>query len=84
MRIRDKKTKREGITTSFNIHGVSEVIVYWQDGDKTSEFISNLEIWLGYREIWKDMFQAFKDDDLWIDDSNTYFFENPHDVGKNA
>lgn len=70
MRVRYKKSGYETWSSYFNVHGLGEVLL-----PDTSEFISELDIWLAHKSEWKDMNQAFKDGDLITDNYNTTFFE---------
>jgi hypothetical protein len=73
MQVRYKKHPNETIFASrFNELALAEIIL-----PDTSEFISELDVWLEQKEEWKDMNQAFADKDLIIDNFNTHFFEPP-------
>jgi hypothetical protein len=72
-KVRYKKHPEEVINTyRFNISTLGEVIL-----PDTSEFVSELDVWLEQKKEWKDMHQAFMDKDLITDNYNTRFFEPP-------
>jgi hypothetical protein len=78
MKVRNKEHTWTGFSSNFNTHGLGEVIVGFDgDGGMDSMYISDLEVYLDSKNTWKDMKQAFKDDDLIIDNYNTCFRE-PH------
>jgi hypothetical protein len=70
MKVRYKKTGEETHASNFNVCTCGEVLT----GDD-SPFISELDVYLENKKQWKDMHQAFKDNDLQIDNYNTCFFE---------
>jgi ssRNA-specific RNase YbeY (16S rRNA maturation enzyme) len=73
MNVRYKKHPEELIPCSrFNISTLGEVIL-----PNTSEFVSELDVWLEQKKEWKDMHQAFMDKDLITNNMNTSFFEPP-------
>ena len=57
MKIRYKETGTEADANAFNMHAMAEVLT----GDD-SAFISELDVWVNNE--WKDMDQAFKDEDI--------------------
>lgn len=59
----------------FNIHALSEIIVFNKDLGADSAFIKDFDVCLEQKKEWKDMGQAFRDKDLIIDNYNTFFFE---------
>jgi hypothetical protein len=72
MRVRYKDKRHiEGQATSFNTHAAAEVLLQFDDGDGTSEFIRELDVLLPTG--WKDMMQAFKDQDIVPDNYNAWF-----------
>jgi hypothetical protein len=79
MRVRSKKTGSLGEATDFNIHGLGEIVVYFDEGDCSSEFFREYEVQLTSGE-WKDMRQAFVDHDLIPNDLNTSFRESRSDA----
>lgn len=76
MKVRNKEHTWTGWSSKFNTHALAEIIVGFDgDGGMDSMFISEVEIFLESKQIWKDMNQAFKDNDLIIDNYNTCFRE---------
>lgn len=82
MRVRHKVHGYTGIASQFNIHGLGEMIVYFDDDPVTGEsngmdsvFCRDYEVFLETTGKWKAMDQAFKDRDLINDNYNTRFFE---------
>lgn len=73
MKVRYKDRQRvEGSATSFNTHAAAEVLVQFDEGDGTSESITELQVFLPVIG-WKDMLQAFKDQDIVPDNYNAWF-----------
>ena len=71
MKLRYKKHLDDPFeSSSFNVHALSEVLT----GDD-SAFIKDLDAFIETRGEWKDMKQAFKDNDIITDNYNTRFFE---------
>jgi hypothetical protein len=68
-----------GEATDFNIHGLGEIVVYFDEGDCSSEFSREYEVQLTSGE-WKDMRQAFLDRDIIPNDLNTSFRESRSDA----
>lgn len=66
-----------GDASSFNMGGLGEVIVYYPEGDASSEEIRELEVYLEQSQRWVPMRQAFRDHDLVSDNRDTCFFEPP-------
>lgn len=60
-----------GYTDTFNTHALSEVVMYFDDGDADSVFMKDVQIQVG--EEWKDLKQAFADKDIITDNLNTRF-----------
>lgn len=79
MRIRYKdKPHITGHASRFNLHSVSEVIVQFDDGDATSEYIRELEVFLeGSLQRWMPLRDAFKSGNVVTDEYNTQFFQHP-------
>lgn len=75
MKVRTKETGEIAHSGNFNTHGLSEIIVYFFDGDCTSDFIHNYEVYLERKNEWKPLDQAFKDKDVIPDNYNTMFRE---------
>jgi len=79
MQVRSKKTGSLGEATDFNTHGLSEIIVCFDAGDCSSEFIRDYDVLLTSGK-WKDMHQAFVDCNLIPNDLNTSFRESRSDA----
>ena len=75
MKLRHKETGSIGHSNSFNVHSVGEIIVYFDEGDASSEYVGDYDVWLLRRCEWKDVRQAFKDHDVAIDDYDAKFYE---------
>lgn len=63
-----------GVSNSFNPSGMGEILIYFEEGDADSDYISQYEVQLSDGN-WKDMRQAFKDKDLISDNYNRCFAE---------
>ena len=77
MKIRHRETGALGTSSRFNTHGLSEIIVDFQDAGMDSDYINKYEVYLEATQTWKDLELAFKDRDVIIDNYNTRFFEPP-------
>jgi len=77
MKVRNKKTRALGFSSTFNIHGMSEIIVGFRDDGMDSDYIENYEVYLEATKCWKDLSLAFRDRDVVTDNYNTKFFEPP-------
>jgi hypothetical protein len=72
-----------GFTDRFNTHGLGEVIVYFDDGDSTSEEIKALEVLLEHPlessvykpGVWVPLSAALKSNDVISDNYATSLFE---------
>jgi len=75
MRVR-LKTNHDitGYAERFNTHGLGEIIVGYDEGDMSSEYITDYEVLLT-GGIWVDMSEAFKEKHLIYDNYNTRFRE---------
>jgi hypothetical protein len=78
MRVRRKSTGTMGEATDFNTHGLSEIIVCFDEGDMSSEFVRDYEVLLSTGE-WRDMNLAFAANALIPNDMNTSFRESRSD-----
>lgn len=65
-----------GTASRFNTLSVSEMIVTYNEGDASSEFVSDYDVQL-QDDSWKDMREAFRDKDLVSDEQDRYFGLNP-------
>ena len=81
MKIKNKKTGTLGSSNKFNTHGVGEMIVYFEDGDCSSELISDYDIFIENENTWMGMKEAFKQKLIITDNYNIYFREpsNPEE-----
>ena len=75
MKITTKKTGTIAESNKFNTHGIGEVIVYYEDGFCSSEFIRDFDVFLESKKSWMDMLSAFKQKLLITDNYNTSFRE---------
>jgi hypothetical protein len=84
MRVRYTDRPRiTGFAGSFNTSALAEVILYFDDGDATSEEIKVLDVCLEhplassvYKEgAWVPLSAAFRSNDVICDNYNTRFFE---------
>lgn len=75
MKVRNKKSMKEGYSDTFNTHALSEVIVGFTDGDYSSEYIKDYDVYLENRQIWMDMQEAFREKHIISDNYNTSFRE---------
>jgi hypothetical protein len=76
MKVRLKKNPAvTGSSSTFNTHGLGEMIVGFTEGDMDSQMISDYEVFLEKKQEWKDMSQAFADKDLIPDNYNCIFAE---------
>lgn len=73
MKVRNKKTGTIGQSGDFNVHAMSEIIVYTDDC--TSDFISNYDVFIESIGEWVDMHEAFKQKLIITDNYNTNFRE---------
>lgn len=79
MKLRLKDTQEICSSDKFNIHAISEIIVYF-DNDMGTDFIKNYDVWLETKEEWKDLSQSFKDKDVIPDNYNSYFREPKNEI----
>lgn len=75
MKVRNKKNMKEGYSDTFNTHALSEIIVAFSDGDCSSEYIKDYDVYLENRQIWLDMQEAFREKLIIPDNYNTSFRE---------
>lgn len=73
MKIRHKQTNAIGHASSFNVASLFEIIVHYEDGGGSSEFVRDYDVLL--KTGWKDMRQAFEDGDLTIGGYDIHFWE---------
>ena len=75
MKVRNKKTGALGYSSKFNMHAMSEIIVYFDEGDCDSAFINDYDVYLESRMAWKSMGEAFGDKDIITDNYDSEFRE---------
>lgn len=75
MKVKNKHNGAVGFSVEFNTHGMSEIIVGFIEGDCSSEYIRDYDVYLDSTGTWKDMNQAFKDRDIIPNNYNTGFRE---------
>jgi len=75
MKVRNKNTGALGYSSKFNMHAMAEIIVCFDEGDCDSDFISNYDVFLKVKNIWKSMNEAFRDKDVITDNYNSEFME---------
>ena len=75
MKVRNRQNKTEGYSSTFNTHACSEIVVYFPDGDCSSEFIADYDVYLESTQIWMDMQEAFREKLIIPDNYNTAFRE---------
>ena len=75
MKIRNKQSRKEGYSSTFNTHACSEIIVCYPDGDMDSGFITDHEAYIESRQVWMDMQDAFREKLIIPDNYNTGFRE---------
>lgn len=46
MKVRNRETQEHGHSSEFNMHGLGEIIVYYEDGESDSDFIGNFDVLL--------------------------------------
>jgi hypothetical protein len=74
MKFRDKNNQ-ECTGSRFNLSALSELIVYYEDGECDSISTSELIVFLEKKRKWKSLYKAMKDHDIITDNYNTYILE---------
>lgn len=82
VKVRNKKTGALGHSSKFNMHGMSEIIVGFDEGDCDSAFISEYDVYLESKGKWKSMDDAFRDKDIITDNYNSEFREHRNEAEK--
>lgn len=82
MKVRHKICGDIAYSGNFNIHSYNEIIVTLEEGDMDSDYIDNYEVFLNQKNEWKNLRQAFKDNDVITDNYNTRFFEPPTEADR--
>ncbi len=75
MKVKNKITGAEGQSSTFNPHALAEIIVYFSDGDCSSEFLRDYDVYLASRNRWVDMSDALQERMLIPDNYNLRFQE---------
>jgi len=81
MKVKNKITGEEGRSNCFNPNAYAEIIVYFLDGDCSSEFVKDYDVYLENRGIWADMSGALREG-LVIPDNYNIHFREPADEGE--
>jgi hypothetical protein len=82
MKVRYKdRPEITGDSSSFNMHGLGEVIVQYPEGDASSEEIRELEVWLERGQRWVSLGEALKRNDV-ITDNHVRHFREPRDAAE--
>jgi hypothetical protein len=75
MKIRNKDTESLGYSSEFNTNSISEIIVCYEGGDMSSEYISDYDVFVTSINTWMDMHQAFDEHLVIPNNENTRFGE---------
>jgi hypothetical protein len=75
MRVRNKVTGTLGDSSRFNVHSLNEIIVQFDEGDCSSEFIRDYDVQLTETGEWKCLRTAFKERLVIPNEMNTSFGE---------
>lgn len=80
MKVRCKDGGWTGISSKFNVYGIGEIVVNFVSEEEEplgadSVYIHDCDVYLEQLRNWKDMAQAFRDNELITDNHNTHFFE---------
>lgn len=81
MKVRKKITAAEGMSDCFNAHACGEIIVYFADGECSSEFVEDYDVYLESRKVWVDMSDALREG-LIIPDNHNIHFREPVNEGE--
>jgi hypothetical protein len=79
MKVKNKNTGSVGYSDKFNTHGLGEMIVYFEDGDCSSEYIKDYDTFVESENAWMDMGEAFRQN-LIIPDNYNVDFREPDNV----
>lgn len=74
MFVQHKDTRETGYTSNLNPLLTTEALVDWNNSGRQRVPVSRLLVYLSGQKSWKDMHQAFQDQDL-ILDNDGFFFE---------
>lgn len=76
MRVRHKDNHLiTGYVSTLNTSSFSEFIVYYDEGDASSEFMRDYEVRLERTGEWKPVMEALHEGLLAVNDANTHIFE---------
>jgi hypothetical protein len=75
MKVRHKIHHTEAWSSRFNISSLNEIIVTFDDGEQSSEYMRDWEAWISTHEKWMPIGEALKSHDIITDNDNTAFFE---------
>ena len=78
MNVKNKTTGTEGRSNCFNPNAYAEIIVYFLDGDCSSEFVKDYDVYLENGRTWADMSEALQEG-LIIPDNHNIHFREPID-----
>ena len=81
MKIRHKEKGWIGSSNQFNIHGLGEMIVCFDDG-ADSDFIRDYDVFIESEQKWIDMYDAFEQHLIITDNYNTRFCEPTNEEDK--
>lgn len=71
MKLKHKVHGHIGYSSEFNMHGLGEMIVFFEEGDASSESISDYDVLID--DKWIDMNEAFKSGLLVEDEFGKHF-----------
>ena len=75
MKVKNKKTEAVGYSGKLNTHGLGEMIVYYEDGDCSSEYIRDFDAFIESENVYMDMGKAFQEKLIITDNYNVDFRE---------
>lgn len=82
MTVKNKKTGIKGSSSTFNIHALAEIIVWFSDGECSSEYIKDYDVYLKKTKTWHDMQDAFQKKLIIPDNFNRAFREPVDEIEK--
>jgi hypothetical protein len=82
MKVKNKKSSSLGHSCKFNIHGLGEIIVVFDEGDCSSEYIKDYDVFIESQKAWRDMGEAFKNNLIISDNYNIDFREPINSIEK--
>ncbi len=75
MKVKNKNTGALGYSGKLNTHGLGEMIVYYEEGDCSSEYIKDYDAFIESENEWIDMGEAFQQNLIITDNYNVDFRE---------